>query len=138
MKISSPCIRRKARIEIIPLIDVVFFLLATFMMVSLSTIKNLGVPVNLPSAASASKEDRSSAAVISLTRDGATFLDKEVMPLEQIVDRLATLKSSHVDLKVFINGDEETKFGLAVRVLDELRGKGITKIAIQTKMPQQK
>lgn len=57
MKIPLPTTRRKARIEIIPLIDVVFFLLATFVMVSLSMIKNQGIRVNLPSAVTGTPQE---------------------------------------------------------------------------------
>ena len=53
MPISLPNVKRKARIEIIPLIDVVFFLLATFVMVSMSMVKNQGLQVRLPSAVTA-------------------------------------------------------------------------------------
>ncbi|MBI4027836.1 MAG: biopolymer transporter ExbD [Verrucomicrobia bacterium] len=58
MKIPSLNAKRKARIEIIPLIDIMFFLLATFMMVSLSMVKNLAVPVHLPKAATSAPEER--------------------------------------------------------------------------------
>lgn len=50
-KIPSPRSNKRARIEIIPLIDIIFFLLATFVMVSLSMVQNRGIPVTLPAAA---------------------------------------------------------------------------------------
>ena len=70
MRISNPITRRKARIEIIPLIDVIFFLLATFMMISLSMIKNQGINVNLPTARTSASQDRSKSVTITVTETG--------------------------------------------------------------------
>lgn len=133
MPISLPSAKRKARIEIIPLIDVVFFLLATFVMVSLSMVKNHGVPVKLPSAATATAEDRRSSVTLSLSEDGKLFLDKEEISKDELVARLRSRKDADPDLKVFINGDQKAYFGDAVEMLDRVRGLGITKVSIQTK-----
>ena len=59
--------RKKARIQIIPLIDIMFFLLATFVMVSTSMIKNKGISVNLPVAETGQKEARKNYASLSVT-----------------------------------------------------------------------
>ena len=68
MPISLPNVKRKARIEIIPLIDVVFFLLATFVMVSMSMVKNQGLQVRLPSAVTAIPEARKSSVTVTLPK----------------------------------------------------------------------
>ena len=133
MRISLPSAKRKARIEIVPLIDIVFFLLATFVMVSMSMIKNQGVPVRLPSAATAMAENREASVTVTITEDGSVYLDKEAMPLDRLMDRLEVLKAEQPDLKVFINGDERAFFGQAVELLDNIRTLGITKVSIQTK-----
>ena len=133
MRIPLPAGKRKARIEIIPLIDVVFFLLATFMMVSLSMVKNQGIAVNLPAAATAEAQERKAYATITVTEDGALYLDKELVTAERLIERLKAMKSKDEDLKVFINGDEKAYLGSAIQILDEVRKIGITKVAIQTK-----
>ena len=133
MRISLPSAKKRARIEIIPLIDVVFFLLATFVMVSMSMIKNQGVPVRLPSAVTSASEDRKTSVTVSLTESGEIFLDKEKLSTDELKSRLSSLKASEPNLKVFINGDEQALFGQAVKVLDDIRGIGITRISIQTK-----
>ena len=133
MPVSLPNSKRKARIEIIPLIDVVFFLLATFVMVSMSMVKNQGVPVRLPSAATGVAEDRKAAVTLTVTEEGDVYLDKERIPLDSVKNRLKVLKISDPDLKVFINGDQHADFGQAVQILDEVRSLGITKVSIQTK-----
>ncbi len=133
MKIPLPTSRRKARIEIIPLIDVIFFLLATFMMISMSMIKNLGLNVNLPAARTSASEDRSKSVTITVTETGGVYLDKEKITLTMLPQELKGLKAQDPQLKVFINGDAKVYFENAIKVLDEVRLAGITKVAIQTK-----
>jgi biopolymer transport protein ExbD len=133
MRIPSPRASRRARIEIIPLIDIIFFLLATFVMVSLSMVKNKGIPVNLPVAATSAPQDKKDFAVISITKDGEIFFDKQAVTPAELRARLLKLKQEQADPKVFINGDEKAYFGHAVTVLDEARKLGITKVAIETK-----
>ncbi|MDL5054765.1 biopolymer transporter ExbD [Oscillatoria laete-virens NRMC-F 0139] len=133
MKIPSPSHNKKPRIEIIPFIDIMFFLLATFMMVSLSMIQNQGIPVNLPVATSATPEKRQESATVTISQTGEFYLNKEPLSQEAIIEKLRALKSASPDFRVFINGDREANFGDAVGILDEIRKAGITKVAIQTK-----
>ena len=132
MPVSLPNVKRKARIEIIPLIDVVFFLLATFVMVSLSMVKNQGLQVHLPSAATAAPEARKSSVTVTIAEGGDLYLNKEKMSLADLKSRLSAMKTDP-DLKVFINGDEHAYFGQAIEILDDIRSIGITKVSIQTK-----
>ena len=133
MIIPSPTSRRKARIEIIPLIDVIFFLLATFLMISLSMIKNQGLNVNLPSASTAISQDRKVAVTITVTRGNNVYLNQEKISLDLLSERLKELKDQDHELKVFINGDKQAYFQAAITVLDKVRAAGITRVAIQTK-----
>lgn len=133
MRIPLPIARKKARIEIIPLIDIVFFLLATFVMVSMSMVKNQGVPVRLPSAATGTSETRKAAITVTISERGDIYLDKEKLALPALKKKLGALQAKDPDLKVFINGDEHAYFGQAVEILDEVRSLGIQKVSIQTK-----
>jgi biopolymer transport protein ExbD len=132
MNIPSPRAKRRARIEIIPLIDIIFFLLATFVMVSLSMVKNQGISVKLPVASTSTPQDRKDYVSITISEAGEYFWNKETTSLEGILDRLRQLKASDPDPKIFINGDAQTKFEKIVSVLDETRKIGITKVAIET------
>lgn len=138
MRIPFPTIRRKARIEIIPLIDIIFFLLATFVMVSLSMVKNQAVSVNLPVANTSAPQDRKDFATITVTESGDLYFNKDLLSFTEVLQRLRIFKSEHQDPKVFMNGDEKAFFGRAVEVLDEVRKLGITKVAIQTKSGSKK
>ncbi len=136
MKIPSPRSNRRARIEIIPLIDIMFFLLATFIMVSTSMIKNQGIPVKIPTATTSAPQDRQDDATISVTEKGDVYFNRELVNISQLSSRLQNLKAKTTDPKIFINGDENALFGHAVAVLDAVRQLGITKIAIETRKPQ--
>ena len=133
MKIPPPIVRRKARIEIIPLIDIIFFLLATFVMVSLAMVKNQGINVNLPVARTGSTQERNAIVTITVTESGDIYLNKEKINIDLLPQHLKQLRANNPDLKVFINGDQKVYFGEAIKVLDEIRAMGITKVAIQTK-----
>lgn len=132
MDIPSPRAKRRARIEIIPLIDIMFFLLATFVMVSLSMIRNQGINVNLPIASTSTPQDRKSYVSITVTEKGEFYWDKAPVDLPTVVSRLRQLKQTEADPKVFINGDAKAHFEDIVAVLDEARKAGITKVAIET------
>ncbi len=132
MRIPSPAARRRARIEIIPLIDIMFFLLATFIMVSLSMIQNQGLPVNLPSASSAKADSSHPSAALSVTSDGRVYWNKEEVTMDSLTGRLQGLAGSDPDAKVIINGDKKADFGTVVAVLDAARKAGIRHTAIRT------
>ncbi len=132
MHIPLPRTRRRARIEIIPLIDIMFFLLATFLMVSLSMIRNQGISVNLPVASTSSAQDRKNYVSITVTEQGGFYWDKQPVKLAGLISRLQQMKQSMADPKVFINGDAKAHFEDVVSVLDEARKIGITKVAIET------
>jgi biopolymer transport protein ExbD len=127
---------KRARIEIIPLIDIIFFLLATFIMVSLSMTKNQGVQVALPTAASAAslgdQQEMEKAVTLSVTGKGDLFWNKEKITLAQLPLRLQALKSSAKDPKVILNSDAGADFKHVVAVLDEVRKIGIGKVGINT------
>lgn len=127
---------KRARIEIIPLIDIMFFLLATFIMVSLSMTKNQGVQVALPTAGSAAslgdKQEMEKAVTLSVTGKGDVFYNKEKITLAQLPLKLQTLKATAKDPKVIINSDAEADFKNVVAVLDEVRKIGIAKVGINT------
>jgi biopolymer transport protein ExbD len=136
MNIPSPSTRKQARIQIIPLIDIMFFLLATFLMVSLSMVKNQGVNVNVPVASTTTSQELKDYATISITDQGEIYYNKEKIEADQLTLYLKSLKETYAEPKVFVNGDENANFGKVVAVLDEARKLGITKVAIQTRKEQ--
>jgi biopolymer transport protein ExbD len=132
---NIPSIRpgRRARIEIIPLIDIMFFLLATFVMVSLSMVKNKGIPVILPAASTSTAQEHKDHVTVSISETGQLYLDKRELAPEQLVTELRALHEANDELRVFIHGDENARLGLAIAVLDETRKLGISKVAFETR-----
>ena len=120
---------RRARIEIIPMIDVVFFLLVFFMMASLSMTVYRGLPVNLPRASSGTTPPVETAA-ITVARDGQAYLDRQPVTRAVLGERLRGLVGANPAVAIVITADEAVAHGRVVDVLDEVRIAGITKMAI--------
>jgi biopolymer transport protein ExbD len=131
-RVPSPRSKARPRIEIIPLIDIIFFLLATFVMVSMSMVKNRGIAVNLPAAATTAPQPHEDSATISIKENGDTFYNMQAVDAAQLDAALKQLLAQNPDPHVFINGDTKAEFGKAIAVLDEVRNLGITKGAIET------
>ena len=126
--------KKKARIEIIPLIDVVFFLLATFVLFTLSLNKSNGIPVALPQSSTGEPRDPAGSVTISVTQEGTLAWNKEPISLDEFITRLQAYKQVEPNPKVLINGDENALFAQARYVFDEARKAGIQKILIETKV----
>jgi biopolymer transport protein ExbD len=120
---------RRARIEIIPMIDVVFFLLVFFMMASLSMTVYRGLPVNLPRAATGAAPPTESAA-ITVARDGQAYLDHRPVTPSALGEHLRGLVTANPAVAVVITADEAVAHGRVVDVLDAVRGAGVTRMAI--------
>jgi biopolymer transport protein ExbD len=127
---------KRARIEIIPLIDIIFFLLATFVMVSLSMTKNQGVIVPLPSASTAAslgdQAEMDKAITLSVNEKGELFWNKDKITIAQLPLKLQALKTTAKEPKVLINGAAKVPFEQIVSVFDEVRRAGIGKVSINT------
>lgn len=123
----------EARIEIVPLIDIMFFLLASFMLVSLSMVNMKSVKVNLPTATSASVDLKKDFVDISVDKSGSAFLDKKPMASNELAAKLTRLSHDNPKLRVFISGDRDTRNGDMIHVLDLVRQAGIDKVAFEVK-----
>ena len=133
MYVSSPIPHKKARIEIIPLIDVMFFLLASFMMVSLSQVHMKGIKVNLPTGASGETQSQRDYISVSVDMNGNFFFDKDEISREEMQARLQKVHQSDPEAKVFVRGDRDTVHGNIIQLLDMLRSAGFYKIAFEIK-----
>src|SRR6185369_13054139 len=92
--------KKKARIEIIPLIDVIFFLLATFVLFTLSLNTPQGVPVTLPQTESGESRDVNGTATISVTEQGTLAWDKEFVALDEFLRRLQAFYTSNPEGRI--------------------------------------
>ena len=123
---------KKARIEIIPMIDTIFFLLVFFMISTLSMARFTGVHVNLPKAASGSQPP-SETAIISLTKEGRLFFNKSEVSEESLRQSLREGLVKNPELLVVINADDGVQHGKVVELMDQARQTGATKLSIAVK-----
>jgi biopolymer transport protein ExbD len=121
---------RRARVEIIPLIDVIFFLLATFVLftLSMSSLRSLLVTLPHPSAESVSDNVN-----LQITDGGAAYWNQELISLAELPARLETYKKQAADPRIFISGDDKAKFGPVVMAIDKVRQAGITNYSVETR-----
>jgi len=133
--------KKKARIEIIPLIDVIFFLLATFVLFTLSLNKLASLPIDLPAATPPdpnAKPDESTV-FLNISDEGTCYWKQgalgtpELISTAEIGPRLSDYSSRMgTQARVFLQGDMRARFGPAVQALDEVRKAHITQVSIQT------
>jgi biopolymer transport protein ExbD len=129
--------RKKARIEIIPLIDVIFFLLATFVLFTLSLNKSNGIAgIAIPMAETGESRDPNGTHTVSVTNTGTIAWDKDFVSLQEFINRLQEFHRSDPDGRVLINGDENALYNSALYVFDEARKAGFQRIFLETKIRQ--
>ena len=133
MQVASPVPHKKARIEIIPLIDIMFFLLAIFMMVSLSQVHMKGIKVNLPSGVSGETQTKREYLSVSVDKDGHYFFDKDEIGDNELLNRLRQAHASAPDAKVFLRGDRDSAHLNVAHALDIIRSSGYYKISFEIK-----
>ena len=133
MQVTSPIPKHHARIEIIPLIDIMFFLLASFMMVSLSQVSMKGWKVTLPEGSSGEVQNKKDYISLSVDKDGLYYFDKQIIKLEDILPRLQAIYKTNPEAKIFIRGDQEAVHGNVTRMLDQIRSSGFTKLSFEIK-----
>jgi biopolymer transport protein ExbD len=121
--------QKRARIEIIPMIDVIFFLLVFFMISTLSMTVNRGLPVNLPTAATSQKDLRENLN-LTLTQDGELFLNRESITMQDLGPRVKAALAHEPELTVIMNADGEVRHSAVVALMDELRSAGVSSLAI--------
>lgn len=121
----------EARIEIIPLIDIMFFLLASFVLVSLSMVNLKRVNVNLPTATTATQDTKKDFITLSIDKQGMAYFDKNPVGASELVQRLVAAQKNSANLRVLISGDQDARHGDVMRVLDLVRSTGIEKVAFE-------
>ena len=129
MRIGSPVPERRARIEIIPLIDIMFFLLASFMLASLSMIKLQTKQVDLPEASTAKRDFKPDIVNIGVSKAGDIYIEKTQVNMADLHTYLSNKFRMNTNLPVYLSGDKDAKHGAIIRVLDLVRREGIQKIS---------
>jgi biopolymer transport protein ExbD len=129
MKIPSPIPKRRSRIVIIPLIDIMFFLLASFMMVSLQMDQTRNIKVHLPPSTQAQHDFKPDMINIAVDKSGTIWVEKKQLSLAELSLVVSNRFQLNTNLPVYISGDQDTLHGAMVDVLAAVRRAGIQKVA---------
>ncbi|MCI1004656.1 biopolymer transporter ExbD [Herbaspirillum sp. C7C8] len=127
--------KRKARVEIIPMIDVMMFLLVFFVLISLNVIPALGLKTRLPSSSTAQDLKPQTKAVITIAKDEVIQVDGENTTLDALTARLDKLRGEGEKLNLIINSDRGVEVQRLVDVMDTLKKGGFDSISIATRRP---
>ena len=133
MKIRTPVPERKSRLEIIPLIDIMFFLLASFMMVSLQMQIVRTLKANLPTATLATSTKKPDIVNLTVKPDGQISVDDKPMALSALFTMLTNRYSLNTNLPVYITGANDATHGSVMFALDLVKRAGIQNVAIAVK-----
>jgi biopolymer transport protein ExbD len=132
MRVALPE-RRKSRIEMLPLIDIVFLLLVFFIYAMLSMAVHRGLPVVLPTSSTA-KIDKHLILSVTVRADGSIFLDKERISLRDLKRALRQAAEERKETGVLLFADKAVPYQELFRVLDQIRLAGLNRISLQAEL----
>jgi len=135
MKLSSPVGKRHSRIEIIPLIDIMFFLLASFMMVSLQMSKTQNRRVDLPLAWASQADFNASMINIAVDAGGGLWLEKQPITLEALRTVLVSRYQADTNLPVYISADGAVGHGRLTPLYGLVRDVGVQRVSFMVASP---
>ena len=121
----------KPRVEVIPMIDIMMFLLVFFVVISLKMIAGTGLDMELPGSAT-TQELKTSTITVGVTKDGATVVEGKTLTPDALKDRLATLKKAQ-PVEVVPAGDKDVPLQALIKVMDTVRAAGISTVGIAAK-----
>lgn len=123
----------RARIEIIPMIDVMMFLLVFFVLISINVIPAFNIKTRLPSSSSAEKTLEQHNTVVSLGQNGELQLDGTHLGLDELTPRLAAIRLRDPQVSVIINGDRAVQLQRIIDVMDRVKSAGFPALSIAVK-----
>lgn len=129
MKLRSLRIESQPQLMIIPMIDIIFFLLVFFMMSTLYMVEQQTIPVNLPQATMAQQEPPSRVA-ITVRENGNVLFNQEEIPLALLVKRVQAERAKQSEPLFILRGDKQVPYGQIVSVLDSLKQAGAQRVSV--------
>lgn len=131
MKLRSLRVEHQPELMIIPMIDIIFFLLVFFMLSTLSMVEQHTIPVNLPQA-SATEQDIPRSINVTVMQDGNIMFDQETLPLPLLSKRIAIELIKQPDNVFILRADKQVEYGKVITVLDELKLAGARRVSVAT------
>ena len=129
--------QKKARIEIIPMIDVMMFLLVFFVLISVNVIPALGIKTQQPnSSQTQSLKTPDIQVIVTLGKDGEIQIDGKKVSLQQMVSAIRAKTGSSATAAVIVNSDKGAEVQTLVDVMDEIKASGLGKVSLATRQRQ--
>ena len=129
MKLRSMKVQEEPKLMIIPMIDIIFFLLVFFMISTMTMVQQNTFKVGLPQASSA-QLDMNQHVNITVMADGNLAFNKESLDKEQLIRRVQIELQRNPDLQVILNGDKDVNYGFVIETFDALKQAGVKKLSI--------
>lgn len=130
MKMRSNRVARQPRLMIIPMIDIIFFLMVFFLFSTLQMVYQKSMPVSLP-VASSSHQEAPKPVAITITSEGTISIGDTVVQIDEIKSRVEQLADKS-ETPVILRADENVEHGKVVKIMDEIKSAGVTKLSIAT------
>lgn len=131
MRLRSLRVDKQPRLMIIPMIDIIFFLLVFFMMSMLTMVVQKAVNLTLPQTISA-KVNMETSIPISITKDGSVYFEQEPIPASSLKKRIEIEKARNPKLAIILRADADSQHKMFVYVLDQIKLAGVDRIGIAT------
>ena len=131
MKLREWRVSRQPRLMIIPMIDIIFFLLVFFMLSTLYMVEQKTLPVQLP-AAQAAQADMKKQVAVTVTAEGQTYVDEENVPLQLLGKRVQLEMSRQQEAFFVLRADKRVEYGRVVAVMDALKAAGVQRLSVAT------
>jgi biopolymer transport protein ExbD len=128
---------KRVRIEIIPMIDVIFFLLVFFMVTSLAMTRINSVKVLLPKM-SGKAENMKQNIILTVKKDGSLLINKTAVTLDTLGSQLAYQMQANPQDVVIVNADEGAGYGLVVQAMDKAKEVGVRRFALVAEADKEK
>lgn len=131
MKLRDVRNRKEPPLNVIPMIDIMFFLLVFFMLSTMYMIDLKTIPVKLPQAATAAT-DTSSTFAVSLKADGTIYLGDAQTDIQSLMIQASMEQKANSRFAVVIRADKDIDYGRVIEVIDKLKGAGVTRFGLAT------
>lgn len=133
MKLDKLRSERAPRLMIIPMIDIIFFLLVFFMMSTLYMVEQKIIPVALPTV-SAAQNNQTKLIPLTLTAGGGIYLEKEEIPFSLLFERIKAELARNPDAAFILRADRRLEYGKVIEVLDILKSSGVQRVSVATEV----
>ena len=131
MKLRNPRQLQKPELVIIPMIDIMFFLLVFFMLSTMYMVEQKTIPVKLPQATSAQVDSKTTFAV-TLKDDGTIYLEDQEISLNGLINEAAAQQKANPNFAIIIRADKSIEYDKVISLIDSFKKAGITRFGLAT------